>query len=87
MWTIYIYIYIYNIFIYAYIYMTCNGLLTFATKTNPLRLKPPDRKFSNPAQNFFNCPPTFPTRTHLKQWYGELFPVIGKIYFFNRCIF
>ena len=34
-----------------YIYMACNGVLTPATKTNLLRVKPQLRKFSNhPAQ-------------------------------------
>ena len=54
--------------------MVCIGVLTPATKTNPLRLKPSRPKIFLPpylVQKLFNHPPTFPMRTHLKQWYDE----------------
>ena len=61
---IYIYIYIYT-YIHIYIYMAFNGVLTHATKTKTLQSEIFLTTLLRPK--FFNHPPTFPMRTHLKQ--------------------
>ena len=54
--------------------MACNGVLTPCNKDQPPKTE------TLQSENFpttllhpkiFNHPPTFPMRTHLKQWYDE----------------